>query len=427
MEIYNIITLIVVLAAIFAYINFRFIKLPSTIGIMLISLLASLIVIILGIISPVFFLKTTKAVGLIDFQAVLLHIMLSFLLFAGAIHIDIKKLRSERLSIITFSTIGVIISTFVIGSLLYWVTSLVGLSVDYLYCLLFGSLISPTDPIAVVGILKKANIPPSLEIKISGESLFNDGVGVVLFISIYQIATIGYDNISTWNIIWLFIREAGGGILFGWLLGYIGFLALRSIDNYVVEVMITLAIVMGGYGFAEIIHISGPLAMVMAGLITGNKSMNNVASNISSDYIGKFWEMVDEVMNAILFLLIGFEMLIIPFNSTLLFLGCISILIVLFGRLISVWLPITLLRYKNSFSKNTIPILTWGALRGGISVALALSVPKYMYGEMIVSITYIVVLFSIVVQGLSIGKFTKRLVERNPEAAEPGLKKAHFS
>ncbi len=415
MEVYNIITLIVVLAAIFAYLNYRFIRLPSTIGIMLISLLASLIVIILGIISPSFFLQTTEAIKLIDFQTVLLHVMLSFLLFAGAIHIDSKKLKSERISIITFSTIGVIISTFVVGSLLYLVTSLFGLSVDYLYCLLFGTLISPTDPIAVVGILKKAKIPASLETKISGESLFNDGVGVVLFISFYEIAQIGYANISVWNIIWLFIREAGGGLLFGWLLGYIGYLALKSIDNYVVEVMITLAIVMGGYGLAEIMHVSGPLAMVMAGLFTGNRSMHVVASNVSTDYIGKFWEMIDEMMNAILFLLIGFEMLIIPFNITLFFLGCITVIIVLFGRLVSVWLPITLLKYKNSFAKNTIPILTWSALRGGISVALALSIPKYMYGQMFVSITYIVVLFSIVVQGLTIGKFAKKLAENNPE------------
>lgn len=418
MEVYNIITLIVVLAAIFAYINYRFIKLPSTIGIMLISLLASLIVIVLGIISPGFFLRTTEALTLIDFQTVLLRVMLSFLLFAGAIHIDSKKLRAERISVITFSTIGVIISTFIIGTLLYLVISKFGLNVDYLYCLLFGALISPTDPIAVVGILKKARIPESLETKISGESLFNDGVGVVLFISFYQIAQIGYANISVWNIIWLFIREAGGGILFGWLLGYIGFVALRSIDNYVVEVMITLAIVMGGYELAEIIHVSGPLAMVMAGLFTGNKSMNEVASNLSSDYIGKFWEMIDEMMNAILFLLIGFEMLIIPFNATLFLLGCITVLIVLFARLISVWLPITLLKYKKSFAKNTIPILTWGALRGGISVALALSVPKYMYGEMFVSITYFVVLFSIIFQGLTISRFAKNLVEKDVESTD---------
>jgi CPA1 family monovalent cation:H+ antiporter len=415
MEIYDIITLIIVLAAIFGYLNHRFFKLPSTVGIMIISLFASLFVIILGILSPQFFMKTTQAISLIDFQEVVLKVMLSFLLFAAAFQIDSKKLKSERTSIITFATIGVIISTFIVGSLLYFTTKFVGLSVNYLYCLLFGALISPTDPVAVVGILKKAKIPSSLETKISGESLFNDGIGVVLFITFYEIAQIGIENISAWRIIWLFLREAGGGLLFGWLLGYIGYLALRSIDNYVVEVMITLAIVMGGYSVAEMIHVSGPITMVIAGLITGNKSMDVVPSDVTRDYIGKFWEMIDEVMNAILFLLIGFEMLIIPFNFTLLALGCITILIVLFGRLISVLLPINFLKYKNSFSKNTIPILTWGALRGGISVALALSVPKYMYGEMFVSITYIVVLFSIIIQGLTIGKFAKKLAENDEE------------
>jgi CPA1 family monovalent cation:H+ antiporter len=418
MEIYDIITLIIVLAAGFGYLNHRFFKLPSTIGIMLISLVASLFVIILGILSPKFFVRTTQAVSLIDFQEVVLRVMLSFLLFAAAFQIDSMKLKSERTSIITFATIGVVISTFVVGSLLYLTTKYIGLSVDYLYCLLFGALISPTDPVAVVGILKKAKIPQSLETKISGESLFNDGIGVVLFITFYEIAQIGIDNISVWRIIWLFLREAGGGLLFGWLLGYIGYLALRSIDNYIVEVMITLAIVMGGYSLAEMMHVSGPLTMVMAGLITGNKSMDVVASDVTRDYIGKFWEMIDEVMNAILFLLIGFEMLIIPFNFTLLALGCVTILIVLFGRFVSVLLPINFLKYKNSFSKNTIPILTWGALRGGISVALALSVPKYMYGEMFVSITYIVVLFSILIQGLTIGKFARKLAENEEESPE---------
>jgi CPA1 family monovalent cation:H+ antiporter len=417
MEIYNVITIIIVLAAIFGYINHRFIKLPGTIGIMLISLIASLAVVGIGIISRTFFAKTTNAISFIDFQTLLLKVMLSFLLFAAAIHIDSKKLMSEHTSIITFSTIGVVISTFVIGTLLYYTTSLFGLSVNYLYCLLFGTLISPTDPIAVVGILRKAKIPESLETKISGESLFNDGVGVVLFITVYQIAQIGIENVSIWEVLWLFVKEAGGGFLFGWLLGYLGYWALRSIDNYVVEVMITLAIVMGGYTLADEMGISGPIAMVVAGLITGNKSMGKGMSDITRDYIGKFWEMMDEVMNAILFLLIGFEMLVIPFNLTLLWLGCISIVIVLFGRWVSVSLPILVLEYKNSFPKNTIPILTWGGLRGGISVALALSLPKYMYGEMFVSITYIVVLFSIVFQGLTIGKFARRLVKKEEEKA----------
>ncbi len=415
MEIYNVITIIIVLAAIFGYINHRFIKLPGTIGIMLISLLASLVVIGIGVVFPKFFEKTIQAIGFIDFTQLLLRVMLSFLLFAAAIHVDSKKLKSQRTSIITFSTIGVVISTFVIGTLLYYTISLFGLSVNYLYCLLFGALISPTDPIAVVGILRKAKIPDSLETKISGESLFNDGVGVVIFITVYEIAQIGIENVSAWKVLWLFVKEAGGGFMFGYLLGYVGYLALRSIDNYVVEVMITLAIVMGGYTLADDMGISGPIAMVVAGLITGNKSMVEGMSDITRDYIGKFWEMMDEVMNAILFLLIGFEMLVIPFNLTLLWLGCITIVIVLFGRWASVSLPILVMAYKKSFPKNTIPILTWGGLRGGISVALALSLPKYMYGEMFVSITYIVVLFSIVFQGLTIGRFARRLIRKEEE------------
>jgi len=393
MEIYNIITIIILLAAVFGYINHRFIKLPGTIGIMLISLIASLAIIGIGSIFPDFFLQTIQSIRAIDFNTVVLKVMLSFLLFAAAIHIDVKKLRSQRMSIITFSTIGVFISTFVVGALLYATTSAFGLNVNFLYCLLFGALISPTDPIAVVGILKKAKIPESLETKISGESLFNDGVGVVLFITFYEVAKIGIENTSIWSILWLFVREAGGGLLLGWLLGYLCFYMLRSINNYVVEVMITLAAVMGGYSFAEFLHVSGPLAMVMAGLITGNKSIDHVVSDLTRDYLYKFWEMIDEVMNAILFLLIGFEMLIVPFNLTLLWLGCIAIAIVLFARLISVLLPISVLKRKRSFENNAIPILTWGALRGGISVALALTVPKYMYGEMFVSITYIVCYF----------------------------------
>jgi CPA1 family monovalent cation:H+ antiporter len=409
MEIYNIITVIIVLAAIFGYINHRFFKLPGTIGIMLISLIASLLVVGIGYIFPTFFFKTTEALGAIDFQTAVLKVMLSFLLFAAAIQIDAKKLKKERTTIITFSTIGVLISTLVVGLLLYALTILFGLSVNLLYCLLFGALISPTDPIAVTAILKKAKIPVALEARISGESLFNDGVGVVLFITFYEIAQIGLVNTTVWDVAWLFIRETGGGLLLGWLLGQIGYLVLRSIDNYIVQVMTTLAIVMGGYLLAENLSVSGPLAMVIAGLITGNKSMDVVVSDTSRDYIGKFWEMIDEVMNAILFLLIGFEMLIIPFNMTLLLMGCITIVIVLFARYISVWLPIIVLKNKRPFEKNTIPILTWGALRGGISVALALAVPKYMYGDMLVSITYIVVLFSIIGQGLTIGKYAKKL------------------
>ena len=424
MEIYNIITVIILLTATFGYINHRFIKLPGAIGIMLISLIASLAVIGLGKIFPQFFANTIASIGVIDFNTVVLKVMLSFLLFAAAIHIDVKKLRNERKAIITFSTISILISTIIVGVLFYITTSLFSLNVNFLYCLLFGALISPTDPIAVVGILKKAKIPSSLETKISGESLFNDGVGVVLFITFYEIAKIGLSNISVWDIAWLFIKEAGGGLLLGWLLGYLCFYMLRSINNYVVEVMITLATVMGGYALAEQLHISGPLAMVMAGLITGNKSFDVGVSDLTRDYLTKFWEMIDEVMNAILFLLIGFEMLIIPFNLTLLWMGCIAVVIVLFARFLSVSLPIMVLKRKSSFENNAIPILTWGALRGGISVALALSVPKYMYGEMFVSITYIVVLFSIVCQGLTIGKFADKRADLKPPLRKPALRES---
>jgi monovalent cation:H+ antiporter, CPA1 family len=408
MEIYNVITIVVVLSAVFGYINHRFVKLPGTIGIMIISIIASLVVVAIGSVSPQFFNKTIEAINLIDFHTILMKIMLSFLLFGAAIRIDSKRLRSERISIVTFSTIGVVFSTFIIAALLYVTTDLFGLSLDFLYCLLFGALISPTDPVAVISILRKAKIPASMETKISGESLFNDGVGVVLFIAFYEIAQIGMENISVGTIIWLFVREAAGGVLFGAMLGFAGYFALRSIDNYSLEVMITLAIVMGGYSLADNLHVSGPLAMVVAGLITGNKSLDEVVKDTTRDYIQKFWDMIDKLMNAILFLLIGFEMLIVPYNLTLLWLGCIAIVIVLLGRFTSISLLIVLLKY-DSFAKNTIPILTWGALRGGISVALALSLPKEMYGNMFVSITYIVVLFSIIVQGLTIGKFAKKL------------------
>lgn len=424
MTIYNIITVLIVLAALFGYINHRFIKLPGNIGIMLISLFASLLVLLIGQIFPAFFTRVTQALDAIDFQSAVLQIMLSFLLFAAAVQSDAKKLRKERAAIVTFATIGVVISTFLVATLLYFTLHLFGLYVNYLYCLIFGALISPTDPIAVVGILKKAGIRPSLEAKISGESLFNDGVGVVLFITFYEIAQIGWANINGWNILWTFLSETGGGIVLGYLLGYLGYYVFKTSKNYIVEVFCTLAIVMGGYLLAEIIGVSGPLAMVISGIITGNKSMEEMASPNSRDYIGKFWEMIDQLMNAVLFLLVGFEMLIIPFNGTLLALGFISVFIVLMSRYISVKLPMMVLNTKNTFESDVIPILTWGGLRGAISVALALAVPHYMYGDMFVSITYIIVLFSIVAQGLTIGRFAKRLQNSPQGSTEPEIKSA---
>ena len=376
---------------------------------MLLSLLASLILIVIGLLNPDFFSETKKIVSSINFHTALMKVMLSFLLFAGAIQIDINQLKKESLAILTFSTIGVLLSTIIVATLFYAVTKIFGMPIDFIYCLLFGALISPTDPIAVLGILRKAKIPSTLEMKISGESLFNDGVAVVVFVTIYEVITSGIQNTSAVKIAWLFIKEAGGGIAFGVLLGYIGFWVLKSIDNYIVEVLITIAIVMGGYLLADNLHISGPLAMVMAGIITGNKSMEEGMSDITRDYINKFWQMMDEVLNAILFLLVGFQMLIIPFNITTLWIGLISIIIVLVARFISVVIPITFLKNKKTFEKHAVLILTWGGLRGGLSVALALSLPKNMFSEVFVSVTYIIVLFSIIVQGLTIGKFAKKL------------------
>ena len=409
MALYNIFAVLTVLAALFGYVNHRFIKLPGTIGIMIISLLFSLLIILLGDLQPALLAEITRLIKSIDFYTILMKIMLSFLLFAGAIHLDGKSMKSQRMPILIFSTISTVISTFLVGAMLFGLCSLLHVPVAFLYCLLFGALISPTDPIAVLSILRQAHIPASLEIKISGESLFNDGVAVVIFLTIYEVIAHGPANLSAGNILWLFLRETGGGLLLGTLLGYAGFLLLRSIDHYQVEVMITLAIVTGGYLLADRLDISGPLAMVVAGLITGSKSREEVMSQITRDYIDKFWEMIDEFLNAILFLLIGLEMLILPFNQLYLLLGLLSIPIALAARYLSVWLPISMLRSRTAFERNAIAILTWGGLRGGISVALALSIPTGMHGQLFISITYIIVLFSIIVQGLTIGKVARRL------------------
>ncbi len=408
MNVYEILTTIIVLATVFAYINQRWIKLPTTIGIMALSLLSSMVLVILGEINATLSDKAIAFVGAIDFQDVLMNFMLSFLLFAGAIHIDAKKLNKERWPVIVLATLGTLLSTFIIGIITWYIFDLFHTSIPFIYCLLFGALISPTDPIAVLGILKEAKIPSTLELKISGESLFNDGVGVVIFISIAEVARSG--NFSAMDVGKLFMQEAAGGLLFGFLLGYIGYLALRSIDDYKVEVLITLAIVMGGYFIAGYLHVSGPLAMVVAGIMIGNKLNEEGMSAQTRDYLGKFWELIDEILNAVLFLLIGFEMLIIKISSTVLLIGLIAIGIVLLARWISVFIPVYLLRFKIKFEKNAIAILTWGGLRGGISVALALSLGKHMYRDEFVLITYIIVIFSILVQGLTIGKVSKKLI-----------------
>jgi len=409
MDFSEILSATIVLASVFAYVNHRWIKWPPTIGVMVLALLSSIVVIVLGEFIPVFLEKAVVLVAKLDFQKVLFNFMLSFLLFAGAVQVNARKLKKERLSVLVLSTVGIVISTFLIGGFSWYLFQLFQIQVAFVYCMLFGALISPTDPIAVLAILKEAKIPSSLEVKISGESLFNDGVAVVLFISIAEIATNGIQHFDAFEVIKLFVREAVGGLVFGVLLGYTGFLALRPIDNYKVEVLITLAIVMGGYAIAGHLHISGPLAMVVAGIITGNKVKDEVMSDVTQDYLIKFWELIDEILNAILFLLIGMEMLIIKINFTVFIIGIIIVLIVLLTRWISVWIPIYFLQYWIKFEKNAVLILTWGGLRGGLSVALALSLTPAMHKNEFVLITYIVVVFSIIVQGLTIGPLAKKL------------------
>lgn len=407
----EIISITILLAAFFAYLNHRFIKWPPTIGIMALSLISSILLAILGNSK---FLLSNKAIELansVDFQDVLMNFILSFLLFAGAIHIDAGKLKKEGWPVLLLATMGILISTFLVGGMTWNLFKVFQIPVPFIYCLLFGSLISPTDPVSVIGILRQAKIPSSLEVKIAGESLFNDGVAVVIFISIAQIARSGTGDFSALEIVKLFFQETIGGLLFGTALGYIGFLALRSIDDYKVEVLITLALVMGGYTIASHIHVSGPLAMVVAGIITGNKVKEEVMSDETIDYLDKFWHLIDEILHAILFLFIGLEMLIIKINVTVTIIGGITIIIVLLSRWISVIVPVVLLKYKIKFEKHAIAILTWGGLRGGISVALALSLTDKMHRDEFVLITYIVVVFSILVQGLSIGKLAKKLQE----------------
>lgn len=401
-----------VLAALFAYINHRLIRLPGTIGIMLISLLCSLGLILVGLADPGLLDGVIKVVKRIDLYTLLMKMMLGFLLFAGAIHLDGASMRAQRWPILAFSTLSTIFSTFLVGGLFYVLCRVLHFPVGFLYCLLFGALISPTDPIAVLSILREAKIPASLETKISGESLFNDGVAVVIFVTIYGIISSGAGRVDIGDVGLLFLREAGGGVLLGLLVGYGGFLLIRSIDHYQVEVMITLAIVTGGSLLAETFNVSGPIAMVVAGLVTGNKSRRVSMSDTTRDYLDKFWEMVDEFLNALLFLLVGFQLLVLPFNKLFVILGLATIPMVLAARYLSVLVPMGVMRrfMTTAFEKNVVPLLTWGGLRGGISVALALAIPVEMQGELFVVVTYIVVLFSILVQGLTIGKVARKLV-----------------
>ncbi len=403
MSFFEIVSLLLCFAAVFAYINYKYIKLPTTIGIMLLSLVFSLMLVLLGEFGFSLEDQATKIVEGIDFNEALLHGMLSFLLFAGALHVNLNDLREQKWVIGTLATVGVICSTFIIGTVMFYVLQWLDIHVAYIYCLVFGALISPTDPIAVMGILKIVGAPKTLETKIAGESLFNDGVGVVVFLVLLGIAT-GGDEMTATHVIKLFSVEALGGVTFGLGLGFLGFFMLRGVDNYQVEALITLALVSGGYAFAEYLHISAPIAIVVAGLFIGNQGRMLAMSDKTRERLDDFWELIDEILNAVLFLLIGLELLILTFTNQFMIAGLIAIPVVLLARFACVGTPIHFMRKFRTFSPYAATILTWGGLRGGISVALALSIPPGPAREPLLVITYFVVVFSILVQGLTVKK-----------------------
>ncbi|HUX55785.1 MAG TPA: sodium:proton antiporter [Bacteroidales bacterium] len=407
MDLFHLLSILIVLSAGFAYINFRVLKLPNTIGLMLVSLIFSFLILLAGYFFPDFKRMIAVKMSGINFTELLLEGMLSFMLFAGAIHIKYEDLRNEKLTIILFSTISVVLSTFIIGFSTFYLLGIFGFKVRLINTLLFGALISPTDPIAVLSLLRSAGISKSLETKIAGESLFNDGVAVVIFITLLKLAQPG-SEFDTKSIMMLFGQEALGGLLLGIILGFFGYKLFVSIDNYQVEVLITLAIVMGGYTLAHYIHVSGPLAMVVAGLITGNHGKKYGMSVITTEYVDKFWELIDEILNAILFVLIGLELLIIETNQIIIFVSLILIVIAILTRYFSLWIPSVAIRQRERITKRTLLILTWGGLRGGISIALALSINPESNRDIWVTITYIIVCFSILVQGMTIGKLAKR-------------------
>ena len=405
MELYYSFSVLIVLAAIFSYINYRVLKLPSTIGIMVIAIIVSVVLVASG---DNFLPKTTshltELVHSLDFTEVLMGAMLNFLLFAGGIHVNIKDLKEQFGPVVMFSTVGVIISTFAVGFGVYYLLPLVGVQMPLIYCIVFGALISPTDPVAVLSILKQANVSNALKTKVAGESLFNDGMAVVVFTVVLQIAVGKQIDLNVENIGLLLIREAGGGLLLGVLLGFSASRALRVVDDYIISVLITLAVVMGGYLIARELHISAPLAMVAAGLFMGNFSESFKMKSETQDYLIKFWELIDEIMNAVLFLFIGFELLLIKDLNEYLIAGGICIMIVLLARWIAIFVPTKFMAFKYRFSPQTVKVLVWGGIRGGVSIALALSIPVNEYSQIIISITYCVVVFSIIVQGLTIGK-----------------------
>ncbi len=405
MNLYFALTILICLSAGFAYVNQRILKLPFVIGLFVLSTILSLFVISSKLWLNIPVAEIKSFIELANIDKIVINILLGFLLFAGALHTNWENLKKQIKPIATFALGGVLLSTIIIACLFYGLIQLFNLQIDFLYCLIFGALISPTDPIAVLGILTKANIPKKTQYTIVGESLFNDGVGVVVFIALLDTLTTGTFSLSHFGI--LFLQEAVGGILMGLILGYALYLLLKSVDHYQTEILLTLAFVMAGYSFCNYIHISGALAMVVMGLIVGNYKQNIAMSDTTQEFVNKFWELLDVILNAVLFILIAFVLIVIEFKTKYILIGLISVLIVLVSRIIIVFLPHFIFPKLLKLTNKEAKIISWGGLRGGLSIALVLSLPENETKNILLIATYFCVLFSIIIQGLTIEKLAR--------------------
>lgn len=414
MDNFVLITILVVVSAVFSFINARFFKLPGAIGVISIAVVVSVISIFLGEAFPALFQTITGINNNINFSQTLLNTMLGFLLFASALRFNWEELKKELWPVFILSTVGVVLSTFIFGLLFDWLTTLIKVDVPFIYCLLFGALISPTDPVAVSAVLKNSNMPKHLETIITGESLFNDGIGLILFVSILEYISQTGNQINTTHIAVLFSQEVFGGIFLGISLAFVAHRLMKNVDDFQTLVMVSLALVMGISVLANKLHLSIPLAVVSAGLLIGNLKFGKDPSGKMNDFLEKFWTLIDELMNTILFVMIGLRIVMMPFLAYY-WLVCLgAIVIILVARSLSVFVPLVFLRRTLNVNYNNLGILTWAGVRGGISVALALSIPASKYKEVIEAGCYFTVIFSIVVQGLTLNKVTDVFVKKQP-------------
>jgi CPA1 family monovalent cation:H+ antiporter len=427
---FSLVSILISLAAVSSYVNYRYIRLPTTVGVMLVALVASLTLVLVGPYAGGFREQAATLVSQIDFNQVVLHGMLAFLLFAGSIHVNLDELGREWLTVSLLAVVGTIVSTCIVGGVTWLVLGWLGLDIPFLHALLFGALVSPTDPIAVLGIMKSVGASRQLEVQVAGESLFNDGLGVVVFLVLLQIS--GPDgaagsgaaaplSIDIGAVGLLLLTEVGGALVLALAAGIVTYRMLKRVDNYQVEVLLTLALAMGLYAMADALHLSAPIAVVVAGLFVGNQGRAFAMTEKTREHVDTFWELVDELLNVVLFLLIGLELLVLPIERGWLVAGILAIPIVLSARWLSIAGIIVPLSRVKAQSKGAISVLTWGGLRGGISVAMALSLPANDSRSLVLTLTYFVVVFSILVQGMTVGRVIRMTGGPAAHQASSGL------